>query len=977
MDFMEQWLKILAKDGQTLKVAGNKPIILTETQKLWILVSGQIDIFWVLIKEDKIIGPRKHILRLQENDFFIGLNFLLKEIPGTFLAVGKPGTVLKQCDLSELIQLARDLEYKDIIIESIEKSLNTFYRQIYSTEKPAETNSHFKSGMTYNITEGTDIYGQDDIIWCKSFDGQLQFMGKEGLLISSNDAFFPFSKACWLHAKTPVTLFVQSTHFILENDLFITSLKHFYYIIINWISLINENDKEKSKERVLNKFQLSRHRFTSSLKLISSIFQKTDEESLPIPEEPFSDPLLTACRMVGETQGIPIRTSYRSLMPSGQKINLEEIERLSKFKTRKVILKTNWWRKDNGNLLAFTKDNHQPIALLTTSPGKYYLYDPISKKRTKVTSQIANSVDIEAYYFYRPFPMQPLSGTDIIKFGIRGCKSDINRILVTCILGTLLSLLTPVLTRVIFDTVIPLSARGQLHQIISILIACAITITIFEITKTLALLRIEGKMGASLQASLWERLINLPVQFFRQYSTGDLTYRGMGFDIMHQTISNISVVAILAFFFSSFNLVLMFYYSWKLALLVTTLTIIVALFIGVISYMQVRYQRKVFDIEGKTAGVVLQFINGIAKLRNSGTEEHAFGQWANKYTQQKRLSFKAGILENVLDMFNAVYPILILMVIFAWVFFKGQIGTEEGFTPGKFLAFNAAYGNLQNAMLQVVMSLNAVLRVIPLYERAKPILLSIPESNDEKVHPEELNGDIEISHINFRYKTEGPLVLKDISITILPREFIAIVGESGSGKSTIFRLLLGFEKLESGSIYYSGQDLAQLDTREVRRQIGAVLQNSKLIPYNIFRNIVGSSDLTHDDAWKAARIVGIEEDIRKMPMGMHTLISESGGNISAGQRQRLMIARAIVRKPKILLLDEATSFLDNKTQAFVMENLKKLNATRVIIAQRLSTVVNADKIYVLHKGEIVESGTFEELISHKGMFFKLSNRQLL
>jgi ATP-binding cassette subfamily C protein len=190
------------------------------------------------------------------------------------------------------------------------------------------------------------------------------------------------------------------------------------------------------------------------------------------------------------------------------------------------------------------------------------------------------------------------------------------------------------------------------------------------------------------------------------------------------------------------------------------------------------------------------------------------------------------------------------------------------------------------------------------------------------------------------------------------------------------RLLLGFEKPASGCVFYDGKDLDRLDVNQVRRQIGVVLQNGKLIAGDILSNIIGSLNLTIDHAWEAARSAGLEEDIQALPMGMHTFLSEGGGNLSGGQRQRLLIARALVNKPSILLFDEATSALDNRTQAIVNESLEALQVSRMVIAHRLSTVQKADRILVLDKGKLVESGTYEELMQQGEIFAELARRQV-
>jgi ATP-binding cassette subfamily C protein len=265
---------------------------------------------------------------------------------------------------------------------------------------------------------------------------------------------------------------------------------------------------------------------------------------------------------------------------------------------------------------------------------------------------------------------------------------------------------------------------------------------------------------------------------------------------------------------------------------------------------------------------------------------------------------------------------------------------------------------------------------VPLYERAAPILKTLPEVDSTRSNPGELSGAIEANHLVFRYRPDSPLVLRDLSFTVQPGQFVAFVGPSGCGKSTLLRLLLGFEQPESGAVYFDGQDLAGLDVQAVRRQMGVVLQTGKLISGDILTNIIGAAPLTVDDAWEAARLSGLDRDIQAMPMGLHTVINESGGGLSGGQRQRMMIARAIVAKPRLLLFDEATSALDNHTQSIVSQSLKGLKATRIVIAHRLSTIIDADRIFVVDKGRIEQSGTYEELMKQGGLFAELAKRQL-
>jgi ABC-type bacteriocin/lantibiotic exporter with double-glycine peptidase domain len=394
--------------------------------------------------------------------------------------------------------------------------------------------------------------------------------------------------------------------------------------------------------------------------------------------------------------------------------------------------------------------------------------------------------------------------------------------------------------------------------------------------------------------------------------------------------------------------------------------------------MQLNNQRSMFRIRGLITGLVLQLINGVSKIRVSGAEDSAFREWTRKFSSQKRLAFRIGLLGNIVQVFNRVYPIAgtaLLFFMFGW--FRDQAAeNHEKFTmsTGQFVAFNGVFNNVLSSMLSLSGVVLDLMIIFPLFERLRPIIETQPEVDEAKGHPGELSGEIEIYHLSFRYTPDSPLILKDISYRIRPGEFVALVGGSGSGKSTLLRLLLGFEKPESGAIFYDSQELSSLDLREVRQQIGVVLQSSKLMPTDIYRNIIGSqTNLTVNDAWEAARMAGLDRDIKNMPMGMHTVVSEGGGTFSGGQRQRLMVARAMVSRPRIVFFDEATSAMDNETQRTVTESLDAMQATRIVIAHRLSTIINADRIFVLQNGELVQSGSYAELMNQPGPFSDLGS----
>jgi NHLM bacteriocin system ABC transporter ATP-binding protein len=471
-----------------------------------------------------------------------------------------------------------------------------------------------------------------------------------------------------------------------------------------------------------------------------------------------------------------------------------------------------------------------------------------------------------------------------------------------------------------------------------------------------------------------DRLLALPVPFFRDYTVGDLASRARAVNMVRDLLGGVAATSIVNGAFATVYLGLLFWYSWKLALVAIGLVLLALTFTILFAMRAVRFQRQQQAVAGKISGLVFQLINGVGKLRVSGSEGRAFAVWCGRFREQKDLAYRAGVAQNVVMVFNSVLPLLAVGVLFG---VAGWLSTSgESMSTGQFVAFNSAFGTFFASAVALSGTLVSVLVAIPILERAEPILRTLPETSANQPDAGELTGRIEGTHLTFRYREDGPVILRDVSFQARPGEFIAFVGPSGSGKSTTLRMLLGFEKPETGAVYYDGQDLATVDISGVRAQIGVVLQSSRLTSGDVFQNIIGSAPLSLDDAWEAAEMAGLAEDIRAMPMQMHTVISEGGSTLSGGQRQRLLIARALARKPRIIFFDEATSALDNRTQEQVSLSLERTNATRIVIAHRLSTIRNADRIYVMDQGEVVQEGSFEELVQRPGMFAQLVRRQM-
>ena len=546
---------------------------------------------------------------------------------------------------------------------------------------------------------------------------------------------------------------------------------------------------------------------------------------------------------------------------------------------------------------------------------------------------------------------------------------------------TLLGMLVPQATGILIDYAIPNADQRMIVHMGIGLAVVAIASTCFQLLQNVATMRLEAKGDAITQAALWDHLLKLKLDFFRQFSTGDLQSRVSAIRQIRQLLSGTTLRTLISGLVALLNLILLFLYSVPLAWVALAVTLLVMV-VTVVASSSIRGQiRRQQELSGELFGFVVQLMNGIAKLRVAHAENRAFATWARRFTPLVRLSIVQEQVEDAIALFNAVIPSLANAVIFWLAVGLMQAdpvrGTPSGFSAGTYLAFNAAFGLLLAGATSLSNTLVSALDVWVLWGRVRPILEAKPELTPQMSDPGDLKGAIQVESCTFRYRQEGAPILDGVHLSIRPGEFVALVGPSGSGKSTLMRLLLGFERLETGRILYDGQDLSGLDVTAVRRQLGVVLQQTKIDAASIYDNIAGTSMITQAEAFQAAMLAGMADDIAAMPMGLHTLVSEGGGNLSGGQRQRLIIARSLAKNPKILLFDEATSALDNRTQDIVTHSLDQLKITRVMIAHRLSTVRSADRIFVLDQGRIVQTGTFDELAAQPGLFQTLMTRQRL
>lgn len=639
---------------------------------------------------------------------------------------------------------------------------------------------------------------------------------------------------------------------------------------------------------------------------------------------------------------------------------------------RRVELKDDWYRDAYGPMLARREEDGLPIALLPRGYAGYWFHDPATGDKVKVNKANARQFALEAVCFYRPLPLRQIGVRDLMLY-LKDCISagDVAVFVLLTIAVTLVGMLTPLITKMLTGVVVQSDNIPFLMGTAVFMVCAAISSLLLGSAKSLGLGRIQTKTSMAIEAALMMRIMNLPANFFRQFSSGELSSRyGSAKSLCSQLLSSVFAGGISSLA-SLLYITQVFHFAPALgipALVIILTTITVS---AISTLMQIRISRAAMQTGARNSGISYAMINGVQKIKLAGAEKRAFARWARSYAESAKYTYDIPLFLKV----NGAISLGISLFGTILLYF---LAVQTGVSPSGYMAFNAAYGSVMGAFTSLTSIAFTVAGIRPTLEMAEPILKAEPESSENKAMVESLGGSIELNNVRFRYTETMPYVIDGMNLKIRSGEYLGIVGTTGCGKSTLMRLLLGFERPEKGAIYYDGKDMANLDLRSLRRRIGAVTQDGTLFQGDIFSNIVISApQLTLTEAWEAAEMAGIAEDIKAMPMGMHTMISEGQGGISGGQKQRLMIARAIAPKPRILMFDEATSALDNKTQKQVAEALDGLECTRIVIAHRLSTIRQCDRILVLDKGRIAEEGSYDELIDRNGLFAKLVERQRL
>jgi len=953
---------------------GASAVVLDGRQPLWTVKEGAVDVFCSQCEDGLPSGRRTFLFRCQGGE-------LLPAHTGNtdglqFIVEGSP-----QAELQVLPVASADGFRK--WVEKLTHFIAAGYPQTANVTSSGDGRIVLREGQVFHAPQHT--------CWVQVHTGVVSLFGAAPLSASTGPVLFPLGSDGWLRAGSDVELS------LLENvERIEWQSLHIGVQTLNALALRCFVGQQKLADRVesqrlVRQRQLEDAESASSLQKLSELFHpQTSIRSIP------ESSLMAAMTLIGDAAGIKFRQPMSREALASIDNPVEAVADASHVRSRRVLLRGEWWRNDCGPLLGYTDTTPPcPVALLRDRWGRYTIHYPENSlpgepdgdaagREIRVTGQTATRLAPHAVVFYRPLPARKRDLIGLARMGFRNYAGDLFILCALALITTLAGMLLPQITGAIFGQALPEANHRMLLELILGLLAVGGGQAAFYYLQGIVALRLDTGVTSMLQAAVWDHLLRLPMKFFGQFAAGDLLNRVSMVSQMSKSVTGNTLRSFIAGVMGLLNLALLFYYSGPLAL-VATGYVLVSCALTVLFAMRVRrYSGQLLRIDARITGYVVQLIQGVGKLRTSGAERRAFNQWAALFQRKIRLVSSVDAWQSANNIVMYTLPTLGTLLIYSMAVSLLNAAPETTapaatvepvLSLGTFLAFQAAFGLFSaGATAACMMIVDLQLQAAGM-KMMQTLLQEKPEVDNHNVSPGLLQGDVRLKNVVFRYREGGPLVLNDVTIDAAPGEFIALVGKSGSGKSTILRLLLGFEAPLSGSINYDHKDLAGIDLVEVRRQLGVVLQQGRLNSGSLLENIACGSQITLEQAWEAARDAGLENDIKQMPMQMHTLVSEGGGNISGGQRQRLMIARALARNPRILLFDEATSALDSETQKIVTESLNRRQVTRVVVAHRLSTIRGADRIYVLDQGRVTQRGSFEELNAQPGPFRQMMHRQ--
>ncbi|MXY64371.1 MAG: ATP-binding cassette domain-containing protein [Gammaproteobacteria bacterium] len=968
--------ELAARSGTAVPCAGNLPVRLDDPDSVWFIDQGAVNLFLIEFKDGVEQAAPQHLLRRDSGWLLPGvapdvrddgqdttLSLMAKGMPGTMLK-RLPASLLSQADPAELAEQA------DTWLNAITGTLSRFASPLPRPTALAEP------GLAQTLSPSCTLSTRHRVVWVsKPSHGAVLFMDivDQAELAEAGGAgetMLPLTRTNWITLFEETTLTGQSTETLAQQGTLLPALATFHAVAFTL-------ERLNRRLAVVDDVNLERARTTSrrtaervARQRLFNIYDQPIDREASVEDTALED----ALRIIGRHEGIDFRIPART-GPADIPIGLVDVLDASGVRARRVRFKAEgtWWRGDSNAMLVFRPEDGRPVALLPGMFGRYREYDPATKRSARISADRASALGEEAWMFYRPLPSGNVKPADLLKIALHGSAADLLRLVIAGLPGGLIKLLPALALGFVAHEA---TAGGNVEALYAMAVALAglgVLGALLHLLQGTAMMRLEGRAASRVEAAFWDRLMRLPPSILHRQPAGDLAMSGMTFQNLRDGLQGVVADSFLSIIFLLPSFGIIFFYDATLGSIALAFSLASLLITAVIGWSQISPYGRMISATRRVAGQLFQIVGGITKLRVENAEGSAFAIWARGYREQKRAELELGALEGHSRAFGAALPFLAAGVLLFAVMSVG----DRNVPVGDFLVVYTVFIVFQTAIARLGESLGTVAAMLPAFDQMRPLLTAVPEAEIEGEPVEYLGGDILFDHISFRYDPDGPLILDGVTIRARPGEFIAIAGESGAGKSTLFRLALGIDRPTAGAVYYDGRDLRHLNLRQVRRKIGTVPQSVGLHPQDLWDNLVSHHDgVENEEVWTATRVAEVEDEIRGMPMGMMTMVGASGSVLSGGESQRVTIARSVIGNPRIMLFDEATNWLDNENQAKVMRNLTTLTATRIVIAHRLSTLEQADRIYVLQAGRVVQSGSFDELMEVDGVFKELVKRQV-
>ena len=968
----------LAKSvGQDQPCSSNLPANLDDPDSIWYIEQGTVNLFLVEQKNGEIQTAPGYLMSREAGWLIFGVApHIMGHDTSTdlhLIAKGSPDTLLKRLSISNLSQVdpAELGQQIDTWLLAMIKTLARFTKHLPRPTVIA------KPG-TIKVSANSTLAVSRELVWVSNpVQGSLVFMDvmtQSDIVNASgryqNEIMIPLTRNSWL------TLFEESTLTGVTSET-LAARGDLMSVLASFHALALSMEQVNRQLEVVDNVNLERSRTIgrrdAALQAKRHLFNLYD---LPIDQESAAEDtaLRNALQIIGQREKIDFifpEHPNNSQTP----VKLKEVLSASCLRGRCVRLNTKdkWWWTDSGSMLAFRAEDGQPVALIPGKLGHYREIDPISKRSVRVTAARTQTLKNEAWVFYPPLPTGDDQSTSVLKFILHGSNSDIVRLMTTGIAHGLTRLVPAFALGFVANQLVESTGAQSLNTFAAALAGFAFLSALFHVLRSNSLLRLQWRSNSRIEAAFWDHLMRLPVKILQQYPKGELASLGAALQKVRDSVQGAVADSLLSIIFLLPIFAVIFFYDATLGSIALVFSLFSMLVTVVLGIRQLAPYGRMISTSRRATGHLLQIIEGITKLRIEGAEGSAFAIWAKNYREQKRAEIEVASIQEHCRAFGAALP----FVAAGTLLFALMQADQQHIPVGDFLVIYTLFLIFQSAIAQLADSFGTIAASAHVFVQMQPLLNATPENESKGENVDYIGGNVLFDRVSFRYEDDGPLILDDVTIEIRAGEFIGIAGASGTGKSTLYRLALGIDEPTTGAVYYDGRDLRNLNLKQVRQKIGSVLQSVRLHPHDLWDNIVAHHEsVDSDEVWSAIGVAGVADEIKRMPMGLMTMVGSSGAVLSGGESQRVSIARAVLRDPRVILFDEATNWMDNESQANLMENLSSLNSTRIVIAHRLTTLRKADRIYVLEGGRVVQCGSFAELMDVEGAFKDLVKRQI-